>query len=266
MKKATLVERTKFSLAANFVFAVFHAAAGFAFGSWWLITLGAYYLVLSTMRFGVIKSTKVQSAFVKRFVGIMLMFMSVCLVGMIVLSAVKDRGNRYHEIVMIAMAAYSFTKVTLAIINLIKSKKDISDVTKTLRNISFCHALVSILSLQRSMLVSFDGMSADDVVLMNTLTGSGVCILVMLLGINLIGGKKVDMAKSKIVKANEKIAEKVVDGYKKVEGTVVGGYKKVENAVVGTYEKLEDKFVDKYLTKDGETVEEAKERLKKQSK
>lgn len=34
------------------------------------------------------------------------------------------------------------------------------------------------------------------------------------------------MAKSKIVKANEKLAEKVVETYKKVENTVIDGYKK----------------------------------------
>ena len=39
------------------------------------------------------------------------------------------------------------------------------------------------------------------------------------------------MAKSKLVKANEKIAENVVDGYKKVEESVVGGYKKIEEGV-----------------------------------
>lgn len=59
------------------------------------------------------------------------------------------------------------------------------------------------------------------------------------------------MAKSKLVKANEKIAEKVVDTYKKIEDTVVGGYTKIEDA-----------FVDRYLTKDGESIEEAKTRLK----
>ncbi len=61
------------------------------------------------------------------------------------------------------------------------------------------------------------------------------------------------MAKSKIVKANKKIAD-----------TVVGTYNKIEKAVVGTYTKIEDKFVDSFLTKDGETVEEAKSRLKKE--
>lgn len=70
-----------------------------------------------------------------------------------------------------------------------------------------------------------------------------------------------NMAKSKLVKANEKIAETVVGGYKKVEETVVGGYKKIEETVVGGYKKMEDAFVNRYLTHEGETVEEAKARL-----
>ena len=69
------------------------------------------------------------------------------------------------------------------------------------------------------------------------------------------------MAKSKLVKANEKIAEEVVSGYKAVEGGVVGGYKKIEETVVGGYHKIEDAFVDRYLTHEGESVEEAKARL-----
>ena len=63
------------------------------------------------------------------------------------------------------------------------------------------------------------------------------------------------MAKSKLIKANQKIAD-----------VVVSGYKTIENGVVKTYTKLEDRFVDRYLTKDGETVEEAKKRLKEEEK
>ena len=63
------------------------------------------------------------------------------------------------------------------------------------------------------------------------------------------------MAKSKNIMANEKIAEAVTDGYKKIE-----------EGVVGSYTKIEDKFIDAYLAKDGETVEEAKARLKKENK
>ena len=61
------------------------------------------------------------------------------------------------------------------------------------------------------------------------------------------------MAKSKLVKANDKIAEGVVNGYKKIEEGVVKGYKKIENA-----------FVDRYLTHDGESVEDAKKRIAEQ--
>jgi len=74
------------------------------------------------------------------------------------------------------------------------------------------------------------------------------------------------MAKSKLVAANKKIEEVVVGGYKKIEEGVVGGYKKIENGVVGGFSKRSDKFVDSYLTKDGESVEEAKVRLSAEQK
>lgn len=74
------------------------------------------------------------------------------------------------------------------------------------------------------------------------------------------------MAKSKLVKVNEKIEKKVVGGYKKIEEGVVGGYKKIEEGAVGGFNKIADKFVDNFLTKDGESVEEARERLAAEQK
>ena len=40
-----------------------------------------------------------------------------------------------------------------------------------------------------------------------------------------------------------------------------GGYKAIEGGVVGGYKKIEDAFVGKFLTKEGESVEDAKKRL-----
>ena len=74
------------------------------------------------------------------------------------------------------------------------------------------------------------------------------------------------MAKSKLVQVNQKIADTLTNGYQKIEDTVVGSYQKVEDKVVGSYQKIEDKFVLQYLTKDGETVEEAKKRIKEENK
>ena len=42
-------------------------------------------------------------------------------------------------------------------------------------------------------------------------------------------------------------------------------FAKIEQGVTKTYTRMEDKFVDTYLTKDGETVEDAKARLKQEN-
>ena len=59
------------------------------------------------------------------------------------------------------------------------------------------------------------------------------------------------MAKSGFVQANEKIARAVANGFSHVKDTVIKGYMKIEDAFVGSY-----------LTRDGETVAVAKERLR----
>lgn len=59
------------------------------------------------------------------------------------------------------------------------------------------------------------------------------------------------MAKSKLVKVNNNIAEKVTAAYKKIENTVVDGYTKIEDA-----------FVDQYLTKDGGNGRTGKSKIK----
>lgn len=74
------------------------------------------------------------------------------------------------------------------------------------------------------------------------------------------------MAKSKLVAANEKIANAVVGGYKKIEQTVVGGYKKVEQTAVSGYERIETGFVERYLAHEDESVSEAKARLSDEQK
>ena len=97
-----------------------------------------------------------------------------------------------------------------------------------------------------------------------------------------------------VVEGYKKIEDGVVDGYKKIEngavegfkkvengmiekigegaeGTVgkmadvvTGAYKKIEDTVVGGFNKMADGFVEKHLMKEGETVEEARERIAKE--
>lgn len=69
-----------------------------------------------------------------------------------------------------------------------------------------------------------------------------------------------------ITEGYEKIEAGVVTGYKQIETGVVEGYRKVEDTVVGSFNKMTDKFVGKFLTRDGETVEDAKNRLSEDQK
>lgn len=156
------MDRTlKFSLASlifNMANSAYHIIFGAVTHSWWFLTIGVYYAILSTVRFVVIRY-KGKRHFVIRFTGIMLMVLSISLVGTVILAFVKDRGTEFHLIVMLAIAVYAFTKMALATIKWIKARKSTSAKLLTLRNISFADAFVSIFSLQRSMLVSFEGMT-----------------------------------------------------------------------------------------------------------
>ncbi len=62
-------------------------------------------------------------------------------------------------------------------------------------------------------------------------------------------------------KIGDAVAEGAVTGYKAIEHGVVAGYKAIEHAAVSGFTKVSDKFVGTFLTKEGESVEEAKARL-----
>ena len=177
-------------LSVNVIFASYHLVAGSLESSWWLLTLGSYYLILSTVRFAVLRSTS-KEHFIAKLTGWMLILLTIPLVGTVILSVVRDRGYELHMIVMIAMAAYAFAKITLATIKFIKARRSTSATLITLRNISFADAFVSIFALQRSMLVSFEGMTEAEIVIMNATLGSAVCVIVFLLGLNLVRNKKI---------------------------------------------------------------------------
>lgn len=187
------------SLFINIVYAFVNLLNGLFNHSFWFITLGAYYTVLSVLRFTALMSERKISEtkscnnilFIQIFSGIMLIFLSIVLCGSVYLSLFFDVIKKQNEIFVITMAVYAFTKITIAIINFVKRKELCSPVLKTIRNISLADAAVSILSLQRSMLITFEGMSENEIMIMNGATGSVVWIGVCLIGIMmLISSKK----------------------------------------------------------------------------
>lgn len=92
---------------------------------------------------------------IMRTTGIMLFLLTFTLTGSICLSLKYDLAKSYGTITMITIATYTFPKIVIAVINLVKAKKHDSPLIITIRNISISDALVSMLSMQMSMFATF---------------------------------------------------------------------------------------------------------------
>ncbi len=85
-----------------------------------------------------------------------------------------------------AVATYTFYKLTMSIINMIKARKEKSILSITLRYIGYSDALVSIFSLQTALFAAFGQQSGKLIPIMNTLTGTVICLMIMGLGIYMV--------------------------------------------------------------------------------
>ena len=182
----------------NLLYALYHCVLGIINLSLWLITMCAFYGILATMRFAAVlcerKNKQLSSDDTERFVmklsGILLSVLSFLLAAINYISLSQNIAVKYGESIMITIATYTFYKITLAVIRAVKQHKIPSPLLKTIRSISYAEVAASVLTLQRSMLVSFGTMDARQIYLMNSLTGAGVCLFVLALGISMLIKRK----------------------------------------------------------------------------
>ena len=118
--------------------------------------------------------------------GILLLALNFALTGVILLTIAQDTAKRYSEVVVISIATYTFYKIIMAVVNMVKVRKTRSPVLITIRNIGVADALVSVLTLQATMLASFQGKGGLDANRMNAITGMVVCVLILALGVSMI--------------------------------------------------------------------------------
>ena len=178
----------------NLLYALYHCALGIINISLWFIAMCAFYGILATMRFSAVlcvrRSNQLSSndleSFIIKLSGVLLSALSVVLAVVVYISLSQNIAVKHSEIIMITIATYTFYKITIAVIKAVKQHKNSSLLLKTIRNISYAEVAASILTLQRSMLVSFGAVEADKIWLMNSVTGAAVCLFVLMLGISMI--------------------------------------------------------------------------------
>ena len=190
------------SLAWNALYGIFQLWLGFYHHTFWFYSLGAYYICLGVMRFFLARHTtryapgeRMQTELKKyRACGIVFLVMNLALALIIFFMVYWNRTFEHHMITTIAMAAYTFTALTTAIINVIKYRKYNSPVFSASKAISLAAALVSMLTLESTMLTTFgDGtMTVVAQKWMLGATGGAISVLIVATAIYMIvvGTKK----------------------------------------------------------------------------
>ncbi len=186
------------SFAINVAYTVYNGVIGIMNQSAWFITMAVYYSLLGIMRYYAVNTERKTSRMedrelirkkqisVIRTDGSLLLLLNLALSGVVLLTIAKGTAKTHSEIIVISIAAYTFYKITMAVINMVKVRKMQSPILITLRNIGVADALVSLLTLQATMLASFRETSSLDPNRMNGITGLAVCILIAALGVSMI--------------------------------------------------------------------------------
>ncbi len=196
------------SLIWNALYGLFQLWLGFYHHTFWFSSLGAYYICLGIMRFSLLLHTrkyaegeKMEGELKKyRACGWVFLVMNVVLSVIVFFMIYFNRTFEHHMITAIAMASYTFSTLTVAIINVVKYRKYNSPVFSASKAISFASALVSILTLEATMLTTFgDGTMTDDMQkLMLGMTGAVISVIIVSMAIFMIvnGTKRIKELKT----------------------------------------------------------------------
>jgi hypothetical protein len=178
----------------NLLYAIYHCVLGVLNLSFWFMAMCAFYGILATMRFAAVLCERSRQKlpsddtelFVMKLSGILLVILSIVLATASYISLSQNIATKHGNITMITIATYTFYKITIAIVKAVKQHKTPYPLLSTIRNIGYAEVAASILTLQRSMLVSFGTMSAKNIHFMNAVTGTAVCLFVLILGLSMI--------------------------------------------------------------------------------
>jgi len=177
------------TLIYNTAYALLQLGMGFWHHTFWFYSLAGYYICLAVMRFFLVRHTskhkpgeKMLDELIKyRTCGIVFLVMNLALTLMIFFMVYWNRTFHHHEITTIAMAAYTFTSLTLAIINTVKYRKYNSPVYSASKAISLASAVVSVLTLESTMLTTFNDGTMDMTTRRILLGASGGAISVFII-------------------------------------------------------------------------------------
>ncbi len=186
-KRYRTVVKAVIGFILNLLFAVYNGVLGIISTSVMFVASSVYYLLLSAMRFSAViierKNVEQSDRKISGVIGALLIVLSVIFQVMVFVSMKYKTAADYGTIPMITIATFTFAKITMAIVTAVKHRNDNTILFKSINAIRYSEVAVSLLTMQQSMLVSFEGTAGISSLILNAGTGAGVCLLIFSLGI-----------------------------------------------------------------------------------
>lgn len=185
-------------LFVNLLFVAFYVFTSWRYSSVWFGAVAGYYIVLSGIRFVLLRSvrkTRGQDDRNKRYIGelktyrfcgyLMIALISV-MSGMIIQMIWQNKGYVYSGITIFVSATYAFYQMIIAIMNMIKFRKMENPSLSAAKMIGFAGALMSMYALQTAMITQFGIGQETFKQIMNGVTGASVFLIVLLMAVYMV--------------------------------------------------------------------------------
>lgn len=197
------VANSMLSAAITVLFALYNSFLGTRYGIVWNGCISIYYYVLTILRgFISVGAVKYDKKDVKSRRNIylissyILVALSMSLVVPITLMVLNVKRVSMTMIPAISMATYTTYKVVMASLNMKRARNSMDSLVKLLRNINFIDAVISILTLQNTLLVVKASADRLDMMVLAAISSAvGLCVIVSMTVWNIVQGRKQSIEK-----------------------------------------------------------------------
>lgn len=166
---------TSFSLLLGIGFVVYNAYAGLKYHSVWNGSISIYYGFLVAVRVLflvcetiLIKNSEMEEnqkglyrAKMFRFEGLLLILLNVALIAPVTILALSKKQVDLPMWVAIVNACYAFYKIIVCIYSFVKTRRTALLSIKGIKNLNLTSALITMLSLENTMLLTFSETPSD---------------------------------------------------------------------------------------------------------
>lgn len=183
------------SVSLNILYVIMMLSSGIFLKANWFYALATYYLLLIIMRIFLIRDTsklvpgenRLKEFYRYRFCGILMLIMNQALSVIVTYVVYRNKGFEYSAIHTITMAVYTFAAMIVAIVNVVRYRRFESPLMSAAKAISLASAVVSLLSLETTVVAAFGGNDNPEFRRsLTALTGFVICTFVLGMAVYMI--------------------------------------------------------------------------------